>query len=71
MEMNLFAYAGISAIIIFIWMFAFSIHTYGEERDFNVFLLISCFVFGGFIGWYLKSMEIAFLISLILALVFV
>jgi hypothetical protein len=69
--MNLLAYAGISTIIIFIWVFAFSIHTYGEERDFNVFLLIGCFIFGGFIGWYLKSIEIAFLISIILSLVFV
>jgi hypothetical protein len=69
--MNLLAYAGISAIIIFIWMFAFSIKPYGEERDFNVFLLISVFVFGGFIGWYLKSIEAAFLISIILSLVFV
>jgi len=69
--MNLLAYAGISAIIIFILMFAFSIHSYGEERDFNVFLLINVFIFGGFIGWYLKSIEIAFLISFLLSLVFI
>lgn len=69
--MNLLAYAGISAIIIFILVFAFSIRPYGEERDFNIFLLISVFIFGGFIGWYLKSIEIAFLISIILLLVFV
>jgi len=69
--MNLLAYCTVSAIIIFILMFAFSIHPYGEERDFNVFLLISVFIFGGFIGWYLKSIEIALLISIILSLVFV
>jgi hypothetical protein len=69
--MSLLAYFFISAIIIFIWVFAFSIHTYGEERDFNVFLLIGNFIFGGFIGWYLKSIEIALLISIVLSLVFI
>ncbi len=69
--MNLLAYAFISALIILIWQFAFSVHTYGEQRDFNLFLLIGNFIFGGFIGWYLKSIEIAFLISIILSLVFV
>lgn len=69
--MNLLAYAGISFLIIFIWIFAFSIRPFGQQRDFNIYLLISCFVFGGIIGWYLKSIEIAFLISLILALIFI
>ena len=63
--MDLFFYIIASAIFILTIHFALAI-----RKQFNVFLMGGFFVIGYVVGWFLQSLEIGFVIAVVLSLVF-
>jgi hypothetical protein len=50
-----------------VWHFAFST----RPRDFGLFQMIGIFIVGGAIGYFMHSIELAVLISIVLSLIFI
>jgi len=63
--MDILLYIVFSAVYIMTIHFAIAI-----KDQFNIFLMIGIFVFGGFIGWQFHSFETGFILSVILSLIF-
>ena len=63
--MDLLLYAIFSAVYLMTIHFALAI-----KNQFNRFLMAGIFIFGGFIGWHLKSYEAGFVMSVVLSLIF-
>jgi hypothetical protein len=61
--MDFFTYGIISTVIIMVIHFAI-----GIKKEFNLFLMIACFAIGGAVGFFFKSYEIGFILSLVLSL---
>lgn len=60
-------YTVASVLIIMIWHFAFST----RPRDFGLIQMIGIFILGGVVGWYMKSIELALFIGILLSLVLI
>ncbi len=65
--MNIELYIVASVFIIMVWHFAFNTN----PKDFGLFQMIGVFVFGGAVGYFMNSVEVAILISLVLSLIFI
>lgn len=63
--MNILYYVVGSGALIIIFHFVF------PTRDFGLLQMIGVFIIGGIAGYYMQSIEIGFLISIILSLIFV
>jgi hypothetical protein len=62
--LGLTEYLVFSAIYIMVIHFALAI-----KKEFNLFLMIGCFVLGGIIGWY-QSWETGLIVAIVLSLIF-
>ncbi len=58
-------YIVFSAVYIMVIHFAVAI-----KDQFNLFLMIGIFIFGGFVGYFLGSLASGFVLAIILSLVF-
>lgn len=65
--MDIFTYAGFSALIITIWHF--SMNT--QPRNWGLMQMIALFVFGGAIGWYMESLIFGLIFSILFSLFFI
>ncbi|OGK39020.1 hypothetical protein A3F34_01395 [Candidatus Roizmanbacteria bacterium RIFCSPHIGHO2_12_FULL_44_10] len=65
--MNITYYIGFSVLIIMVWHFMFST----KPRDFSLMQMIGVFVLGGAIGWFMDSMMVGLLMSIVLSLIFI
>jgi hypothetical protein len=63
--MDFLLYIVFSAVYIMVIHFAVAI-----KDQFNLFLMISCFVFGAVIGWFFHGYEIGFILAIVLSLLF-
>lgn len=62
---SFFTFVVLSAVFIMVIHFAV-----GIRNEFNTFLMIGYFVFGGFIGWWFRSYESGLVLAIILTLLF-
>lgn len=65
--MDLVTYAAASFLIIMIWHMAMNT----QPRNFDLMVMIALFVFGGTIGWYMRSMEVGIMFSVLSSLFFI
>jgi hypothetical protein len=63
--MDFVLYAIIAAVYIMVIHFALAI-----KKEFYLFLMIGCFVFGGVVGWWFESWEIGLIVAFTLSLIF-
>ncbi len=63
--MDLFLFIVLSAVYIMVIHFALAI-----KNQFNLFIMIGIFIFGGAIGYYMNSLEFGFAGAIILSLIF-
>lgn len=52
----------IAACIFFVMLMHFAV---GMSRQFDLFLLIGVFIFGGVIGWHFQAYELGFIFAII------
>lgn len=65
--MDLTTYIAASFLIIMIWHMAMN----SQPDNFNLMVMIGLFVLGGAIGWHMHSIEVAFMFSILLSLIFI
>lgn len=65
--MDIVTYVAASFFIIMIWHFAMN----GKPGNFELMAMIGLFIFGGAIGWYMRSIEVGLMFSVLLSLVFI
>lgn len=65
--MDIPTYIVISVLIIMMWHFMMN----SSPRTFGVFQMIGLFVFGGAIGWYMDSMLVGIMFSIVMSLLFI
>lgn len=63
--MDFLFYGFASAVYVMTIHFALAI-----RNQFNLWLMAGIFVFGALIGWYFHSLEIGFVLSIVLSLIF-
>ena len=63
--MDIFFYGVIVAIYIMVIHFALAI-----KNEFNLFLMITYFVIGGVVGWFMQSYEMGLVVGVVLSLIF-
>lgn len=63
--MDFLLYSIIATVYIMVIHFALAI-----KKEFYLFLMIGCFVFGAVIGWWYQSWETGLIVGIILSLVF-
>jgi len=63
--MDLFLFILLSSLYIMTIHFAVAI-----KNQFNLFLMIGIFIFGGIIGYLMKSYEMGFVTAIVLSLIF-
>lgn len=63
--MDFFLFIILSAVYIMTIHFAIAI-----KKEFELFLMVGCFVLGAAVGWYMKSYEMGFVLAIVLSLVF-
>lgn len=65
--MDIVTYAGASILILVVWYFAMN----AKQDSAGLLAMIGLFIFGGFIGWYMQSLEVGLMFSVLLSLVFI
>lgn len=65
--MDIVTYAGASFLIIMIWHMAMN----AKPDNFELMAMVGLFIFGGAIGWYMSSIEVGLMFSILLSLVFI
>jgi cell division protein FtsX len=63
--MDFVLYSVIASVYIMVVYLAIVI-----KREFYLFLMIGCFVFGAVIGWWYQSWEIGLIVAIVLSLIF-
>lgn len=55
----------IAACIFFVMLMHFAV---GTSKEFDLFLMVGVFVFGGVIGWFFQAYELGFIFAVITSL---